>query len=109
MDDKTKILLAKLTLGNTYEEYEVVFSEAGLNNEEVNMNITQLIDFTVNNIGQMTNDEHKAVGTALKELNQETLSKEYKELIYPLLNEVKPYISFMNAKPYKELRLKTLP
>lgn len=108
MVDKLQEFYNKLSKGNTFEEYDELFQNTPYKNEDINMEITVLIDLTVCNAGQITHAEHRSIGETLKELNTVELSPEYKKLLTKILHEVSPYISFVNANPYKKLRQKCL-
>lgn len=97
-----------LIQGNTYAEYELIFANAGLNDEDINMSITQLIDYVLCNSGTIMPDEIKHIKEALQELLDAKLDDRYKRMVYRLVQELnKYYIPKGAGRLLKELRKKT--
>ena len=86
-------LVLKLIKGNTYEEYEALFTKAGLMDDEININITTVIDFTLCNAGSITSEETVIVRQSLKELIYTHITPEYVEVIKGVLKEIQERIT----------------
>ena len=86
-------LVLKLIKGNTYEEYEALFTKAGLMDDEININITTVIDFTLCNAGSITSEEAAIVRQSLRELIYTYITPEYAEVIKEVLKEIQERIT----------------
>ena len=86
-------LVLKLIKGNTYEEYEALFTKAGLMDDEININITTVIDLTICNAGSITSEEILTVRQSLKELIYTHITPEYAEVIKGVLKEIQERIT----------------
>lgn len=85
-------ILQQLIKGNTYAEYDALFTQADFANEDMNMHITQIIDLTICNTGSIMPDEIKALKEALVELSHSRPNSKYKTLLKELLTEVDSFI-----------------
>ena len=86
-------LVQQLTQGNTYEEYEALFTAANLMDDEININLTVIIDFTICNAGSITSEETLTVKQSLKELVYSDITPEYAEVIQGVLKEIQDRFS----------------
>lgn len=81
-------LIEELTQGNTYEEYEQIFLKANLLDEDVNMEITRLIDFTICNIGAIDKYEFISIIGAIDHLIELRLDPEYGQVIKDVASHI---------------------
>lgn len=86
-------LVQKLIQGNTYEEYEALFTAANLMDDEINIDITVIIDLTICNAGSITKEETLTVKQSLKDLVYSDIPPEYAEVIQGVLKEVQDRFS----------------
>lgn len=81
-----------LVQGNTFSEFDEIFFKEGFKNLDLNMNIVQIIDFTICNAGSITAKEVKKVKKSLTEIKAQALDSKYKALISDVISKIQNYI-----------------
>lgn len=87
-------LVLELIKGNVFEEYDAIFSKAGLDNFDANRSISSIIDLTVCNAGSIVQSEQDSIIEDLAALNSMNLSESYKLLISDLIDYILSSMDF---------------
>ena len=87
-------LVLELIKGNVFEEYDAIFSKAGLDNYDANRSIISIIDLTVCNAGSIVQSEQDSIIADLETLNSMNLSASYKLLISDLIDYILSSMDF---------------